>query len=232
MTEMNKYLKKMFGVDDASGLGKCDNRVTEALERAHDIRKFEIDLYWRRGLYFWGFNLTIFASFGFLLSKMAGWNDALLPVSLPALALALLGLFISTVWFFVHKGSKAWQQNWEYHIDFLEESVTGNLHKTTLGKRADFFSVSKANQYVIYGIGFFWFAASTYLLALMTYPDLDQSLAQAITNCLLLTLVPLVLVVATVALFHFCCRTGDETFGEASKRNKAKKFKIYRRGTP
>lgn len=231
MAETNDYFDKMFGSCERDK--KYDKKVGKALERAHDIRKFEIDLYWRRGLYFWGFNFAIFTSFGLLLSKMAGQDVTspfiVLSVLLPALALALLGLFISIIWYFVHKGSKAWQQNWEHHIDFLEESVTGNLHKITLGKRDDFYSVSRANEWVIRGIGGFWFIATTYLIALMTYPFVIKQSLEVIT-----LIIVLALCVALVAFYicHPCLRTGDRTFGEEYDKNLAKDFHIYRRDKP
>ena len=40
---------------------------TKALERALDIRKFEIDLYWKRAAYFWTFIAATLA--GFIASK-------------------------------------------------------------------------------------------------------------------------------------------------------------------
>ena len=239
MAEKNEYFRKMFGPDAPD---RSDEKIVAALERAHDIRKFEIDLYWRRGLYFWGFNLAVFTSFGLLLGKMAERNDiwvcggiasdVILSTLLPALALALLGLSISVIWYFVHKGSKAWQQNWEHHIDLLEESVTGNLHKITLGKRDDFYSVSRANGWAIRGIGFFWLIAATYLITLMTCPDAILSPVQKINDCLFLISILTVLLMATI--FAVRCfdwlRTGERTFGRLFGRTEH--FCLYRRDVP
>ena len=35
----------------------------KALERAHDIRRFEIDLYWKRATYFWTLLAAVFGGF-------------------------------------------------------------------------------------------------------------------------------------------------------------------------
>jgi hypothetical protein len=44
-----------------------DRRV-EALKYAHDIRKFEIELYWKRAAYFWTFIGAAFAGY-FVIQK-------------------------------------------------------------------------------------------------------------------------------------------------------------------
>ncbi|WP_411545809.1 hypothetical protein QM151_18680 [Klebsiella pneumoniae] len=41
-------------------------KITMALDKAHDIRKFEIDLYWKRATYFFAFFTVITGAFGYL----------------------------------------------------------------------------------------------------------------------------------------------------------------------
>ena len=38
----------------------------KALNRAYSLRTFEIEHYWKRATYFWGFQIAIFAAFGLL----------------------------------------------------------------------------------------------------------------------------------------------------------------------
>jgi hypothetical protein len=75
-------------------------------------------------------------------------NDALLAAS-------CLGVFFSVAWYFVNRASKFWQENWEKHVDLLEDSVIGPLYKTVLSDESLRFwrpwgpypfSVSKLNQ--------------------------------------------------------------------------------------
>lgn len=40
---------------------KCE--LKGALDRAYELRTFEIEHYWKRGTYFWGFQIAIFAAF-------------------------------------------------------------------------------------------------------------------------------------------------------------------------
>lgn len=138
-----------------------------ALEHALEIRKFEIDLYWRRATYFWTFIGATLAAYGAVQAiKITPDIKPLL-----SLILACLGFVFSFAWFFVNKGSKQWQENWENHVDLLEDKIIGPLYKTTLdrlssttcwGKLKDFvagpgpFSVSKINQIISLFVTLLW----------------------------------------------------------------------------
>ncbi len=146
-----RYFQAMFGTEYPER-----ERIEAALDRAHEIRQFEIRLYWQRSLFFWGFVLTLFAGLGLMLTaeKQAILTDIM------SVGIALLGFFTTCAWHFIEKGSKAWQANWELHIDCLEDGITGKLYKARLwlgGKKDNFFSVSKITQTVIFVFGIFWF---------------------------------------------------------------------------
>jgi hypothetical protein len=113
-----------------------------ALQRAYQQRTFEIEHYWKRAGYFWGFQLAIFAAFGLI------WKDVGGPQQWGPLALALssLGIVTALANWLSALGSKFWQENWEKHIDMLENEFEGRLYKTVWlsdGKRQ--YSVSKVN---------------------------------------------------------------------------------------
>lgn len=98
----------------------------KALDRALDIRKFEIDLYWKRASYFWTFIGATFA--GFIAVQASGSpNKTHLSV-----LLSCLGLVFAFAWLAANRGSKFWQENWENHVDMLEDPVTGPLYKVVL----------------------------------------------------------------------------------------------------
>ena len=129
-----------------------------ALEKALDIRKFEIDLYWKRAAYFWAFIAVAFGGyFAVLKSDGAGSSDVFI--------INCLGLTFSVAWYFANRGSKFWQQNWERHVDELEDAVTGPLYKTILNRKqyrffpltGPFaFSVSKINTLLSLFVIFIW----------------------------------------------------------------------------
>ncbi len=141
-----------------------------ALDTAHRIREFEIQMYWKRALYFWGFQVVLFATVGNLVSKFTQTSPPLQLIVLSALC--VLGTFISILWLLMTKGAKFWQDNWERHVDLLEDNVHGSLYKTYPIHQSDSvpnppFSVSKINEYVIWMIVAFWiilFLTTSYIL--------------------------------------------------------------------
>ena len=134
-----------------------DTRAARALALALDIRKFEIDLYWKRATYFWAFIATAFA--GYALTYKAGSNHE------PWLSLLFssLGLVFAFAWYLVNRGSKFWQNNWERHVDLLEDMTLGPLYKviaispeTNPLTAAGLFSVTKINQMLSLFVTMVW----------------------------------------------------------------------------
>lgn len=99
---------------------------SDALKLALDIRKFEIELYWKRATYFWAFIAAAFVGY----FALQGRPDT--GSSFSMIVVACLGLIFSVTWVLANRGSKYWQLNWERHVDVLEDEVTGPLYKTTL----------------------------------------------------------------------------------------------------
>jgi hypothetical protein len=95
-----------------------------ALQRAHEIRQFEIELYWKRANYFWLLQAAVFAAVG-----LTWRSDAGLPGYVPV-ALSSLGFLTALGGWLATQGSKFWQRNWEHHIDMLEGEFEGDLYKT------------------------------------------------------------------------------------------------------
>ena len=108
---------------------KC--RREKALERAESIRQFEIELYWKRSAYFWTFIALAFAGYGALLLESPTLNDRLKNLHF---LLANVGFVASFAWFLANRGSKYWQEQWESHVDRLEDCVTGPLYKVNINR--------------------------------------------------------------------------------------------------
>lgn len=111
---------------ETTGLSAINKKAIRkaALDRAHDIRKFEIDLYWKRANYFWLLQAAVFAAVG-----LTWKSDSSFPAILP-IGLSALGLVTSFAGWLATKGSRFWQRNWEHQIDMLETEFEGNLYKT------------------------------------------------------------------------------------------------------
>ena len=150
--------KKSFGI------GGADSKLlAKALEHAMDNRKFEIELYWKRATYFWTLIAAAFAGYFAILATNTPTPGtvAIVDKSFLAFAVSCIGFVFTFAWFQVNRGSKQWQENWENHVDMLEDEVTGPLYKTILRRPADSMgfvdrfvtgpsniSVSKVNQMV------------------------------------------------------------------------------------
>lgn len=150
-------------------VGGTDNARARALHVALDIRKFEIELYWKRATYFWTLIAAAFAGF-LLLQTRAEDNTEKAEYDaegvLLVLLLASIGLVLSLAWFLANRGSKYWQENWERHVDLLEDEVMGPLYKTTLSRdglkwfdpRSAYpYSVTRINQLVSLFVTLVWF---------------------------------------------------------------------------
>lgn len=126
------------------GLNAEKPRLEAALDRAYQLRSFEIEHYWKRGTYFWGFQVAIFAAFGLLWKDGATESSHWHPVTV---GLAALGFITALANRLSALGSRFWQRNWEKHIDMLEDEITGRLYKTVwLDNGAIGFSVSRINE--------------------------------------------------------------------------------------
>ena len=113
----------------AFGLGNPLDKMKAkaALDLALDIRKFEIGLYWQRAAYFWALIAAAFAGYFAILGA-----DKLPEKEYLAYILSCIGLLFTWAWFLVNRGSKYWQENWENHVDMLEDETVGPLYKTIL----------------------------------------------------------------------------------------------------
>lgn len=107
---------------------EAPNRQKEALKQALDIRKFEIDTYWKRATYFWACIAVAYAGF-FALSASAR------PDHKAAALVGCVGFLFSLGWYLVNRGSSSWQRNWELQVDLLEDEVMGPLYKTHIDRR-------------------------------------------------------------------------------------------------
>ena len=91
-----------------------------------DIRKFEIELYWKRATYFWTFIAAALAAFGAIQASSVATKTDL------SVILSCLGVVFSFGWLAVNRGSKHWQENWENHVDMLEDKEIGPLYNVII----------------------------------------------------------------------------------------------------
>jgi len=173
-------------------------KAKSALKRAHDIRKFEIELLWKRAAYVATFQTLLFAAMG--LSFRAQHNDL---VPLFQIVTCIAGVFSSFFWCLINWGSKFWHENWEKHIDFLEDDFDGKLHKTILHKDGrKSYSVSRVNICIS-----ITFLVTWWILAAVVLCDLLEKF-YCVSSCFhmkeIAPFVFLVLIPALLFLFLYC----------------------------
>src|ERR1700733_7998627 len=102
---------EMDGVGAAVTRARYDASVS-ALE-------FELEQFWKRSLFFWGFIGAAFVAFS--------TATAYQPLPLQS-AIASFGFVCSTIWTLANRGSKYWYENWEDRPKETEKAVTGVLY--------------------------------------------------------------------------------------------------------
>jgi hypothetical protein len=136
------YLQAL-GVTDRSKLKKVR-------ELAHGIRQFEIELYWKRATYFWAFQLIAFAALGLLFKDGEVKNPQLLMIP------ASIGVVTAFAGILTARGSKFWQENWEAHVDLLEEETGERLTQVVMCRKAPQHSVSRVNESLLCLLALGW----------------------------------------------------------------------------
>ena len=198
-------------------LGLADNRKARrrALNRAHEIRQFEIRMLWQRAVFIWGFQVVIFLALGSIATELMNDNtkaQALHFVKLYMTLLASLGFLTSLALIQINKGSKFWQETWEYHIDMLEEEFEGNIHKGHLKNKGHMpLSVSKINLHVSCVFFLFWIIVLVGLLLHFLSPATLRDLTSLPFNLLL----PLVFLICGSILL--CCHVTSTSEGEPNE---------------
>ena len=199
-SQTKRYVEAFGDPSSETGIYRKDSRLAKAYEVALDIRKFEIDLYWKRSGSFWVLVGAIAAAIGLLLSgKTDGNGTSLLSQRSKELACCLLcfsGAAICYAWGLVNKGSKFWQRNWEYQVGVLEQEVVGPLYKTVMSSANDkiMYSVSEINGYISsYFFYVFLFAACSFLIGQDGEDFLINSITYSINFGLLSFLVKLII---------------------------------------
>jgi sensor histidine kinase YesM len=118
----------------------------------------------------------------------------------------LLGGIFSVAWLLVICGSIQWQNNWEAHIDKLENKITGPLYKTVYYKGRCYYSVSKISKTLA------WVVIAVWCILLIRYV-LDNFIMfrNIFTQFKKVSFVILPIIVAIVCVIHllFCCKTAN-----------------------
>ncbi len=146
--DKEEYIKEI-GIDTGKMLKDgllnqlYSRKIEHALEIAWRTRDFEIKMYWKRATYYWAFITSIFITYFHILNS----SNLFVHQDFVLFFIILIGSIFSLCWVLTNLSSKFWQSNWEYHINFLESEISGNIYGTVLYKKGQEFhpSISKIN---------------------------------------------------------------------------------------
>ena len=166
-------------MDDASGENKTgvpDEEDTSelrdpALERAHDIRKFEIELTWKRATYVATFQGFLLAGLGLLVAS-ASMNAEELDFF--KFIVSIIGVIVSAAWFAINTASKRWQEHWENKIENLEKDYPAHYKTqpaTQPNPSSHTYSISRTNIALSWLFFIAWSFAATVFAAKIIAPQ-------------------------------------------------------------
>lgn len=165
---VNLYIKKLLGCSEKKYLTNGDiEKLKESYEKAHDIRKFEIDLYWKRTTYIWTLIAALFTACVLLAAAYYRVHDVE-PIKDKALSetrnfllatlagVSFFGVVITIASSFILKSGEYWQKNWEYHVNLLEPLFSGRLYATLLDRNTSRYSISGLNNFLYWVFLLLW----------------------------------------------------------------------------
>ncbi|HEV7165950.1 MAG TPA: hypothetical protein VGO35_11220 [Gammaproteobacteria bacterium] len=94
-----------------------DQQARDAFDYAHRNRLFEIEMFWKRSLVYWGFIAAAFVAFAALAAKGSRYS----------VVFCCFGFVCSVVWSIGNRGSKYWQEYWEIKVKDVQHAVTGDM---------------------------------------------------------------------------------------------------------
>ena len=176
-------------------------QIKRAASAALDARKHEIDLFWTRSLFFWGFISVAAAAYGFLASAAPATDRPLeTRGAILRLSVVSFGLVCSIAWTLVNRGSKFWQDSWEKNVGSFEDHYFGGTFftkprrdvKVALTTGGEF-SVTRVTIILSYFVAFLWSA--------LWISEVNDALKIIATSCISSLLPPVIILGTCLAVF-------------------------------
>lgn len=147
--DKKKYFETLLGYELHRSFFLKDEKeiLKEAYDKAHQIRQYEVGLYWQRNTYYWTMLSVLLVTFGFCFSHYIDEKKNIWLYS--SFALSTLGFMLSFLFLALCRTGSFWQKNWENHIEILEPFFSGNLYKTVFTQSGARFSIGLLNELTI-----------------------------------------------------------------------------------
>ncbi len=184
--------------------------MKDELKQAWEIRNFEIELSWKRTHYFAILVGALFTAYIHIEPNKSVFEKIII---------ICLGILTSFIWYLSSRGSKFWQENYEYKIDQLEQDEQIKLHSEQLQNIKSHWynifdaypwSVSKINILINFIIFIFWFALLFYNLFFTNISEIHECIKILIVCLMIFS----VLIINIMTRSNFC-----------GKKNKCNSYK-------
>lgn len=109
MTEKNNFTKKYEKIKEELGINLYDKVL--------ELRKFEIENFWKRTLFFWGTITLIYA--GYFKADLKDYQ----------IIIPFIGLLFNIIFSLSTRGSKYWQEHWETMAVIYENKLNFRLFR-------------------------------------------------------------------------------------------------------
>lgn len=115
--------------------------LKEAYDKAHVMRSFEIDLFWKRAGYCFTIIAALIALCGGLISAYIkeGEEKFLFVI----LFISFVGVIFTILSEFMVSAGESWKKNWELHISMLEPLFSGHIYSTHLVSNRSRLSITR-----------------------------------------------------------------------------------------
>jgi hypothetical protein len=104
---------------DLTKLQNDEATVDKILKYATEFYKFEIENFWKRSVFFWGFIAVAFVAYAAAYDKDKTGRVLLL--------ISAFGLLSSVAWTLLNRGSKYWYEAWEQKVSSAEMCLKAPL---------------------------------------------------------------------------------------------------------
>jgi hypothetical protein len=163
------YFNKLLG-SRLSGRSKVTlsdiTILKEAYDKAHSIRNFEIELFWKRASYCFTIIAALITLCGVLASTYFKPDISERDHNLLLLIafISFLGVVFTIMSHFMMVSSEYWKRNWELHISMLEPLFSGKIYSTHLVSSENRTSISRMLLLFFMAIYVCWLAILGFVL--------------------------------------------------------------------
>ncbi len=177
------------------------------------LRNKEIDLFWKRGLFFWGFIASAFIGFATLYKDNIGLS----------IIIACFGMICSFVLTLANRGSKYWQENWEQKAHRIADEILGKY----FSKEEEVMKKGMWLQARRYSVSKLAIALSDYLFGIWTIIVICQLVClisdKQCVDCLRSIFKPIIIIASLIYLVFIACKCKTSLDNEEASEIKNEK---------